>query len=115
MQTVSRSRGTLAFDLFTGSGEPVAHLHEGVGHALAPKGRVPGQERVEQRTQAVDVRRGGDLAALAARLLGGHVGRSAQDGPAAGQLGGTGLEPLRQTKVGQVGLAVTGRAGCWTV
>jgi hypothetical protein len=77
---------------------------QGVDHAVAGEWGLAGQERIEDRAQAVDVGGGGDRPAPAGGLLGGHVRGCAQDGSAGGHLGVC-LDPLGQSEVGDVATA----------
>ena len=69
-----------ALSLRGGSGGRSATCVERLDHAVAAERGPAGQQGVEDRAQAVDVGRRRDRPAPARRLLGGHVGRRAQDG-----------------------------------
>ena len=81
------------------------HFFDSFQHGIGLEWRAPGQEGVEDGTQTVDVRRCGHGAAAAAGLLGGHVGRRAEDRSRLGQLD-VAPDPLRQAEVGHIGLAL---------
>ena len=98
-QITSRSRGTLALKFAAALGELVLDPLQRVDHAVTCERRLAGEQRVEDRAQAVDVGGRRDRAWPAGGLLGGHVAGRAEDGAAAGQLD-VALEPLGQSEVG---------------
>ena len=69
-----------ALSLRGGSGGCSLTCVERLDHAVAAERGPAGQQGVEDRAQAVDVGRRRDRAPPARRLLGGHVGRRAEDG-----------------------------------
>ncbi len=75
-------------------------VHQGVGR-VAGEGKLAEHHLVEHDAQRVDVR--ADVHQFAAPLLGGHVGRGAQDAARGGELGRPG-EHLGDAEVGQVGV-----------
>ncbi len=85
---------------------PGPHGVERIDHALAAKRGLAGHQRVEDRAQAINVRRQGDRPTATRRLLGAHVGRRAQDRAAGRQLV-VGLDQLGQAEVGDVGVPVS--------
>ncbi len=101
----SKSRGTRGFSFLGGSGGTLADLLECVHYARPTERRPPGQQRVENRTQPMNVGRRCHRTALARSLLGGHVGRRTDDRAGAGQLA-VPFNPLGQAEVADVRLPV---------
>ena len=85
-------------------GSGAANLVEGLGQAAAHERGVAGQQSVEDRAQAIDIRRRGERSFIAANLLGRHVGRGS-NGIAGVCQAALGLDPAGQAKVGDVRLA----------
>ncbi len=90
----------------------LADLQHGVHRRVADIRRPPGQDLVEHRPQAPDVRALVDGIDLAAGLFGAHVGRGA-DGRAGGGFAGIGLLQVAQLALDVVGpdVALAGHLG----
>ena len=95
----------LAVEPRRGLGRFLPHGLQGVDNAVAFERRLACQQRIEDRTQAVDIGRRRDRAAAAQRLLRGHVGRGSHDRAGLGQLDAL-VEPLGQAEIRDVRLAL---------
>ena len=82
----------------------LADLLQGFEWGVTPERRAAGQERAQDRPQAVDIGHGRDRAFPARRLLGRHVGGRTEHGPSLGQLA-VPFDPPGQSEVGNERLA----------